>query len=260
MPDTSSHWTIEIRPGVVFPDWYAMRSPHAKDALAAILVAFGADTCWRDYSADEDTVRSSIIRHYATAGRSPTLSELKSVTGMADDALNSVLLRLRERDLVVMDDERIVGAYPFTARVTDHEVRINGTAVHAMCAIDALGAGAMLRVDAEIVSLCRQCRTPVTITTQGAGTALQAFAPPGTVVWSGIRNSNGCAADSLCTVIAFFCSDKHLDAWRGANYPNIEGYRLSLDEALQVGRALFAPSLAGVVVAHRGRGSLAAKN
>lgn len=245
MLDTSSHWTIEIRPGVVFPDWYVIHSRRAMNALRAILAAFRADLCWQDYSADEDRVRSIIIRHYARVGRPPSLSELKSATGMADDALKNVLGRLRERDLVVMDDERIVGAYPLTDRITDHEVRINGTAVHAMCAVDALGAGAMFRADAKIVSSCRHCRTPVNITTRGAGTAFQAFAPPGTIVWSGIRDSEGCAADTLCTVIAFFCSDDHLEAWRRQNYPDIAGYRLSLDEALQVGRAIFAPSLAG---------------
>jgi len=246
MLDTSNHWTIEIRPGVVFPDWFVIGSPQARDALVAILAAFRADACWRDYSADEDKVRSIIIRQYPRTGHSPSLSELKSATGMADDALKSVLLRLRQRDLVVMDDERIVGAYPLTDRITDHEVRIAGKTVHAMCAVDALGIGDMFGEDIEISSSCRHCRAPITVTTRGAGTALETFAPPGTIVWSGIRNSDGCAADTLCTIIAFFCSDEHLDAWRRANYPHIEGYRLSLDEALQVGRAIFAPSLAGI--------------
>jgi len=246
MLDTSNHWTIEIRPGVVFPDWFVIGSPQARDALVAILAAFRADACWRDYSADEDKVRSIVIRQYPRTGHSPSLSELKSATGMADDALKSVLLRLRQRDLVVMDDERIVGAYPLTDRITDHEVRIAGKTVHAMCAVDALGIGDMFGEDIEISSSCRHCRAPITVTTRGAGTALETFAPPGTIVWSGIRNSDGCAADTLCTIIAFFCSDEHLDAWRRANYPHIEGYRLSLDEALQVGRAIFAPSLAGI--------------
>jgi mercuric reductase len=243
--DTSSHWTIEIRPGVVFPDWYVIGSPQAKDALVAILAAFRADACWRDYSADDDRARSIIIRHYARTGHSPSLSDLTSTTGMADEALKSVLLRLRQRDLVVMDDERIVGAYPLTDRITDHEVRIAGKTVHAMCAVDALGIGDMFGEDVEISSSCRHCRAPITVTTRGGGTALETFAPPGTIVWSGIRNSEGCAADTLCTVIAFFCSDDHLEAWRRENYPHIEGYRLSLDEALQVGRAIFAPTLAG---------------
>ena len=246
MLSAGAYWTTEIRPGVVFPDWYVIGSTQARDALVAILAAFRADACWRGYSADEDTVRSSIIRHFARTGHSPSLSELKSATGMADDALKSVLRQLRERDLVVMDDERIVGAYPLTDRITDHEVQIAGTTVRAMCAVDALGAGVMFGEDVEISSSCRHCRTPITVTTRGAGTALEAFAPPGTIVWSGIRNSEGCAADTLCTVIAFFCSDDHLEAWRRQNHPHIEGYHLSLDEALQVGRAIFAPSLAGL--------------
>ena len=245
MLDTSNHWTIEIRPGVVFPDWFVIGSPQARDALVAILAAFRADACWRAYSADEDRVRSIIIRHYARTGHSSPLSELKSATGMADDALKSVLLRLRQRDLVVMDDDRIVGAYPLTDRITDHEVQINGPVVHAMCAVDALGIGDMFGEDVEISSSCRHCRAPITVSTQGAGTALETFAPPGTIVWSGIRNSEGCAADTLCTVIPFFCSDDHLEAWRRQNHPHIEGYRLSLAEALQVGRAIFAPTLAG---------------
>jgi len=243
MLNAHQQWSTEIRPGTVFPDWSVIRSSQAKDALVAILDAVGAEACWQDYSADEDRVRSNIIRHYARVGRSPSLSELRSATGLADDALRSVLRQLRDRDLVVMDNGRIVGAYPLTEHVTEHEVRINGTAVHAMCAVDALGAGAMFGEDIEISSSCRHCRAPITITTRGAGTALETFTPPNTVVWSSSRDSGGCAADTLCTVIAFFCSDEHLEAWRRENHPNIEGYRLPLDEALQVGRAIFAPTL-----------------
>ena len=55
----------------------------------------------------------------------------------------------------------------------------------------------------------------------------------------------GCAARSLCTVMTFFCSDAHLDRWRGANYPDLDGIRLSIDEAFQAGKAIFTPMLAG---------------
>lgn len=240
---THKQWSTEIRPGAVFPDWSVIQSRQAKDALVAILDALGADTCWQDYSADEDLVRSSIISHFAKGGISPTLRELRSATGLADDALRSVLRQLCDRDLVVMDHGRIVGAYPLTEHVTEHEVRTNGTAVHAMCAVDALGAGAMFGEDIEVSSSCRHCRAPITITTRGAGTALETFMPPNTVVWSSSRDSGGCAADTLCTVIAFFCCDEHLDAWHRENHSHAEGHRLSLDEALQVGRAIFAPTL-----------------
>ena len=68
-------------------------------------------------------------------------------------------------------------------------------------------------------------------------------------MWSGMRTDAGCAADTLCTVIAFFCSAAHLEAWRSANHPHATGYCLSADEALQVGRAIFGPTLAGLETA-----------
>ena len=52
----------------------------------------------------------------------------------------------------------------------------------------------------------------------------------------------GQAADSLCTVIAFFCSNEHLDDW-SAERASLNGHRLSLGEALEVGKALFQPVL-----------------
>jgi hypothetical protein len=71
--------------------------------------------------------------------------------------------------------------------------------------------------------------------------------PGSAVVWSGVRRTDGCAANSMCTVIAFFCDDAHLEAWRAEHHPEA-GFRLSIDEALQVGRAFFGPSLAGLEV------------
>lgn len=238
--------TTEMQPGVMFPDWTAVRSAQAGEALVAILGAFRADECWRGYSAIEHVVRSTIIRHYAATGSAPSLGGLEVATRVPQDALRRLLRQLRDRDLVVMDGERIVGAYPLTNRKTEHQVHLGGTIVHAMCAVDALGVGAMLGRDIEVSSACRQCGAAIAVATRGAGAALASFAPAGTLVWSAPRTGPGCAADTLCTVIAFFCCATHLEAWRSANHPRATGYRLSLDEALQVGRAIFGPTLAGL--------------
>ena len=61
-------------------------------------------------------------------------------------------------------------------------------------------------------------------------------------MWAGIRYE-GQAAGSRGTVIAFFCADAHLDAWRAEN-SEANGFRLAPDEAMQVGKAIFAPLLA----------------
>ncbi|MEI4600265.1 organomercurial lyase, partial [Klebsiella pneumoniae] len=66
--------------------------------------------------------------------------------------------------------------------------------------------------------------------------------PGAIVVWSGRRYASGCAASSLCTLQAFFCDDDHLAAWCASGPVGADdGIRLCLAEALEVGRAIFAP-------------------
>jgi mercuric reductase len=108
-----------------------------------------------------------------------------------------------------------------------------------MCAIDALGAGAMCRKDTIIRSGCHLCGVPVIVETRNRGMALDEVRPRSAVVWTGFRASRGCAADSLCTALVFFCSDGHLDLWRASGKTN-DGRRLSVEEAFQVGKSLFA--------------------
>jgi hypothetical protein len=55
-------------------------------------------------------------------------------------------------------------------------------------------------------------------------------------VWVGLRDSCGCAAETLCTELLFFCSDAHLARWRSGRG---DGHRLSFEEAFQAGKALF---------------------
>ena len=148
--------------------------------------------------------------------------------------------------MVVLDRDgtNLTGAYPFTDRATEHRIQLGQTVLHAMCAIDALGAGAMLGTDLVIESACRFCGAAICIETRNDGAALETCSPTGAIVWSGIQYSNGCAADSLCTVMAFLCSDEHLESWRDARDAKPKGYRLSIDEGLQMGKAIFMPLLA----------------
>lgn len=243
--DTSALFEIEIRPGVPMPDWSAINSSQAKDALIAILDAFGADECWRGYTPDEDLIRSAIIGNFSKAGRAPSFVELEAATGIKLAALRTHLERLRQRDLVVMDTaENIIGAYPLTDHETDHKVRLAEHTVNAMCAVDALGTGAMFGEDIHFASSCRSCHRPIEISLQDAGTELATATPAGSVVWVGIRASaEESAADTLCTVICFFCCQDHFETWRDENQPGLEGYRLSVREGLQVGIALFGPTL-----------------
>jgi mercuric reductase len=65
-------------------------------------------------------------------------------------------------------------------------------------------------------------------------------------MWQSVRYEGACAATSLCGATAFFSSDEHLSAWRREGSPDAPGFRLSMEEALEAGRAIFGPSLAGI--------------
>ena len=241
-----------VRSAVSFPDWTVVTSMRARDALLAILEALGLDRMWRSYTPAEDRVRIALLRHYAEAGLAPAIGDLAERAGVSETAIGPILASLKARDLVVLeaDGKSIVGAYPLTDRDTEHRVRLGDRTLNAMCAIDALGVAAMYGRDAEINSRCRFCTAPIRITTSDRGRALEAVRPATVVVWSGLRYEDGCAASSICMTMAFFCSDAHLEAWRAAHDSKAPGFRLSIDEAFQTGRAIFAPSLAGLD-AHR---------
>lgn len=237
--------TWEIRPGVRFPDWSKTRSPKAEATLRDILILLDIERQWENYSDTEDRLRSIVLRDYVRHGRAPTVPALAAMAGMSEDQAREVLTRLRERDLVVFDadHDRIGGAYPFTDRDTEHRVLVDGLFVNAMCAIDALGAGAMYARDVRVVSRCRACELPITVEIKAHGTALASYSPQSTIVWTGLCYADNCAATSLCTVMAFFCSDEHLEEWRTTNHADIQGYRLSMVEAHELGMGIFGPML-----------------
>lgn len=251
MTDIKTRAEFTVRPGVTFPNWAAISSETSREALEAILEVFGVEKCWDGYSESEDLVRRAVLEIYAEVGRAPSLAKVAERTALPIDEIRDLLASLRQRDLVVLSDsgDEITGAYPLTNADTEHLVRLGKTDIHAMCAIDALGTGAMYGKDVVIESSCRACGTPIRVTTSENGTALATVSPEQAVVWSGIRYENNRAADSLCTVLAFFCGDEHLQAWKAENHPDTRGYRLSMEEGLQTGMAIFTPMLANAVTA-----------
>jgi mercuric reductase len=242
-----------VRPGVTFPDWSVVTSPLVKDALLAmndvLRIMAGpnqpADR-WSDRDLLVDRVRVALLKLYAEVGRAPTQSAIAKRARLSDATIQPQLEELRRRDLVVLNADRIVGAYPFTDRAAEHQVTLDGRVVNAMCAVDALGIGAMTDRDIAIASRCRHCGAPIQITTRDQGRALADVKPRTAVMWQSAHYEGGCAANSLCATTPFFCSNDHLCAWRRERSADEPGFRLSIEEGLQAGRALFGPSLAGL--------------
>jgi mercury(II) reductase len=230
----------------MFPDWSTVSSAVVEGALLTLIESDHVLHRWSGYSPTVDRVRIALLQFYAAEGRAPTPADLAARAGLTEARTRSLLEDLRQRDLVVLDGDRIVGAYPFTDIDTGHRIRLDHRTISAMCAVDALGIGAMLDRDVEIVSRCRHCGAPIRIATQDRGCALASVEPRTAVVWLSLLYEGGCAASSLCSVTEFFCSYEHFSAWRRDRSADEPGVRLSMEEALEAGRAIFGPSIAGL--------------
>lgn len=237
---------LTMRPGVYCPDWSVVQSPVVKDALLAMFEPEHILSRWSGYAPTEDRVRTTVLRLYAEHGRAPTVAALATATRLTLDEVRLQLARLEQRDLIILsqDGDRILGAYPFTDRLTGHRVTVTDRVVNAMCAVDALGVAAMLGRDTQVDSRCLHSGAAIRMSTRDHGWALATVSPETTVVWLALGCDERPAASSLCTRTAFFRTDADLDAWRTETpCADQRGVRLSPSEALEAGRAVFEPSL-----------------
>lgn len=185
-----------LRPGMLMPDWSLVADPEAREALAASMAAARRPEKWSGLDAAEDHVWRAVLRGFARSDAAPDAARLAAATGLDEPAVTEVLRALRRRDLVVLDERgtAVTAAYPFSARETRHRVWLDGLAVHALCAIDALGMGAILGCHMAIESSCPECGVPVRVATRKKGRALASVTPAAAVVWAGIRYTDGCGA------------------------------------------------------------------
>ncbi len=243
MPETGLE--IPLPSGAVFPDWSVVTSDNVRASLSARPIVLQMAKQWRGIGPDEDRVRVAVLIHYAETGHAPSHERLVEITGFECDEVVHLLGQLQERDIVVLNesDRAIVVAYPFTERDTGHRIRLGKKTLNAVCAIDALGAGAMVGVDAIIDSTCRQCGCAIHFETRDKGRGIKSVSPEDAIVWAGVQDVDSCLADTQCKVRIFFCSDDHLDAWRRDTPADVQGRRLAMNEGLELGMAFFLPYL-----------------
>jgi hypothetical protein len=153
---------------------------------------------WSGYEPTTDRVRVALLQLYAEDGRAPSTGMLAERAGLSEAVIPPLLEELCRRDLVVLSGGRIIGAYPFTDRDTDHRVTLDGRVLNAMCAVDALGIGAMTDRDVVIASRCRHCGAPIRIATRDDGRGLSHVEPRTSVMWQSVHYEGWCAANSLC--------------------------------------------------------------
>ncbi len=238
---------VEIRPGVFRPDWSAVITAAAQDALLARFASRERLIDKWSIPLDEmaDRLWQCVLRLFADLGRGPGIDELSAAVGWPPRRVRDALRELEHRDLLGLDGatSTVLHAYPFAEHPTGHTVLLGTRVLNALCAVDALGVGAMFQKDVAAMSRCRACGTDICIATMNRGRSLRSVSPADVVVWYDLGFA-GCAATSCCPKIAFFCSAAHLQAWRDGAGSGEDGRRLLPAEALEVGRALFGPVLA----------------
>lgn len=245
-PRTADEPAVEIRPGVLRPDWSVVATTAARQALRGRVAGrTGLLEHWsKPLDADADRVWQTLLRMFVHEGRPPRATEIATEIRMPSESVTAILHELERRDLIGLKPgtDMIRFAYPWTTSPGGHRVALGGHALWALCAIDALGAARMYRADASIDSTCTFCANKIYVATALHGRALRTMSPPDAVVWYDFAFA-GCAAASCCPSIVFFCSNVHLQAWLGAKSPRPDGVRLRMAEALEVGGAVFGPIL-----------------
>jgi hypothetical protein len=146
-------------------------------------------------------VHRQLLRHVAGTGAAPTSAVLAEFTAEAVLDPRAALRRLADDDLRTLDDEgSLLAVYPFSPTPTPHVVEVDGVRMCAMCAIDALGAPAMVGRDATIASADPYNGRTIVVTVR-AGQAV--FDPHETVVVYAATGTGNRSVDRCCSTINF---------------------------------------------------------
>lgn len=142
----------------------------------------GLDEFLASFSPAERAVSGALFRALLS-GRPVPSGEVASVTGLPATEAAAALDRLVDRGSVMLDPASgaIVGARGLSLRPTAHRLTLDGRALFAFCAIDAIGIPVALGAEATIESRCAGCRTPLALTVT-AGALIGA--DPAVVIWA----------------------------------------------------------------------------
>lgn len=109
-----------------------------------------------------------------------------------------------------------------------------------MCAIDALGIAPMVGQPVEIAS--RDPFSGEEVRVRVAPNLEAEWSPASAVVFTGALRRGAHACSACCPVLNFFASPGTAERWL-AEHPEISGERISMDEAILAGHAVFGDVL-----------------
>ena len=83
----------------------------------------------------ERWVCDTTVAYFVERGRGPTRSELLELRTNAEHsaaAVDAALEHLNQRDMLVLEGDRVIALYPFSDRPCPHRVRVGGKRLYAM--------------------------------------------------------------------------------------------------------------------------------
>jgi mercuric reductase len=192
--------------------------------------------------AELQQLHRAILNSFVEQGRPLPITEAAS--HLSQHSVEQAFQILARNDLIVLDVEQqmIMGAYPLTYEVTPHVIEVNGHAINAMCALDALSVAPMFGVETGIKSSCAISGSPLTIHMQGE--QVVTAVDEGDNLYVGIRWQQPCgaAAHSLCRDMVFLLGEEAAEKWQQRS--EIEGSVFDLLTAVAIGSAFFRPLMA----------------
>ncbi len=184
----------------------------------------------------------AVLRRFLETGAAPTARWIRQTAaelGLGVSAIDE----LAAADAVHIVNGIVAVAYPFSGTPTRHLVELDGLpAVHAMCAIDALGLPAMAGRDGRITSADPHDGTPIEVTVCD-GT--WSWTPAGTVVVAGRATDcgTGCGSfEAMCPNTVFHASRLSAQAYL-AGHGGLDAEILDAGTAIECGRLNFGTLL-----------------
>lgn len=187
-------------------------------------------------------VRAAVLRRLLR-GEGLDLTSLTAEADLDPRAVAGALETLNASGAIYTADGAVIAAYPLSAVPTPHRVHLNGTAVYACCAIDALAVPAMANRAGTIASQCAYCETEIAVQVRDG--RVISSRPDEATVFHVARD--GCdpgpaAFLARCPHINFFCGSDHLSRWR-MRHPRLAGDTLTLAQALERALEIFQPTI-----------------
>ena len=157
-----------------------------------------------------------------------------------NESVDACLQKLSTEDLIVLNNNKPVGAYPVTLENTPHKVTVNGHKIHAMCALDAVSVAPMFETEVLIESSWRSTETPILIHMQSSK-ILETLPTDEVTVGIHWQMPSDVAAHSMCMEMVFLKDHQTAKSWLETDTDNTSLF--TLPEAVEFGSRFFLPLL-----------------